>query len=107
MPAYILRLFGLHLTLRCYNHAEVRTELAYSNQHSFTITGLLSITVLGFLTLRDGLQPIDLVGLVALITGLLIASSLLRTGESTLDGADEVLNLIGTRPILLEFYSNY
>jgi len=81
--------------------------MAYSNQHSFTITSFLGVIFLGFLTFRDGLQPMDLVRLVALIGGLVIAFSLLRTGESSIDEADEVLSLIGTRPILLEFYSNY
>jgi hypothetical protein len=81
--------------------------LAYFNQHSFTITAFLGVIVLGFLALSNGPQPKELFGLGALITGLVIAFSLLRSGESSLDEVDDVINLIGTKPILLEFHSNY
>jgi hypothetical protein len=81
--------------------------LAYFNQHSFTISAFLGVTLLGFLALRDGVQPKELLALGALITGLIIPLFLLRTGESSMDEADEVLKLVGTKPILLEFYSNY
>lgn len=82
--------------------------MAFFNQHSFTISGLVLLIILSALLFRDGVQPNDFIALGALILGFVVAFMLFRPGESSLEGADEVTAAIGQdTPVLLEFQSNY
>ena len=82
--------------------------MAFFNQHSFTISGLVLLIILSVLLFRDGVHPNDFIALGALILGFVVAFMLFRPGESSLDDAAEVVAAIGhDTPVLLEFQSNY
>jgi hypothetical protein len=82
--------------------------MAFFNQHSFTISGLVLVVIMGVLLFRDGAQPNDFIALGALILGLVMAFLFFRPGESSLNIASEVVEQIGKdQPVLLEFQSNY
>ena len=82
--------------------------MAFFNQHSFTISGLVLLIVLSVLLFRDGAQPNDFIALGALILGLVAAFLLFQPGESSFQDANEVTAAIGQdMPVLLEFQSNY
>jgi hypothetical protein len=82
--------------------------MAFFNQHSFTISGLVLLIVLSVLLFRDGVQPNDIIALGALLLGFVTAFLLFQPGESSLQEANEVVAAIGQdTPVLLEFQSNY
>lgn len=82
--------------------------MAFFNQHSFTISALVVILVLGALLFRDGVQANDFIILGATILGFALALFFFRPGDSTLNHVEEVEDHIGKDlPVLLEFQSNY
>ena len=86
----------------------MQTLLKYVNQHSFVLSAIGIFALVGYWLLRDGIKPIDLIALAALLAGLLIAFFLTRPGPSTLSDAGSVSAQIGAgRHVLLEFQSNY
>lgn len=82
--------------------------MAFFNQHSFTLSALVLMAILGFFLLRDGVRISDLITLGALGAGLLAAYVLFLPGPSTLDEVDKVEAQIGAgKVVLLEFQSPY
>lgn len=82
--------------------------MAFFNQHSFTIAGIVIVIIAGVLLFRNGAQSNDFIVLGALTLGLVVAFLLFRPGESTVLESEEVAAQIAKgQPVLLEFQSNY
>lgn len=82
--------------------------MTFFNQHSFTISAVVVIVILGALLFRDGVQANDLIIFGATILGFALALFFFRPGDSTFKLAEEVESHIGKDlPVLLEFQSNY
>lgn len=81
----------------------------YVNQHSFVLTAVFLFAVLAAILFRDGVSRRDLVALAALGTALFVAYLALRVGPDDVRAAEQVTASLsnGTRPTLVEFYSNY
>jgi hypothetical protein len=90
------------------SHDNYGEKMAYFNQHSFTIIGVITVIIFGFLLFRNGIRVYDLIGFGALILGFGIAFYFLRPGPGTEGDAETIMARIGEgTPVLVEFQSNY
>ncbi len=82
--------------------------MRFINQHSFTLTALVLILFLSLISLRGGLRMNQLIGIGALILGLVLVFLLINPGASTLTETEDIIAQINTDgPVLLEFQSPY
>jgi hypothetical protein len=88
------------------NLTEMR--MTYFNQHSYTITAVSVLVVVGVLALRSGVDLRSILATGILLLLLISAFMVLNPGKSSHDRVAQIDSLIGAgQPVLIEFQSPY
>jgi hypothetical protein len=86
----------------------LETAMKFINQYSFVFVAIVALLVLGFFTLRGGLEFQHLIALGALSLGIILAYRFLNPGSGSSDESERILAEIQSgSPVLLEFQSPY
>ena len=81
---------------------------AFINQYSFTLVAGITIILFSAVIFRRGIAQPQMIALVALVMGFLLAYWFFNPGEGSSGGAQRVQTAIGSgTPVLLEFQSPY
>jgi uncharacterized membrane protein len=82
--------------------------MEFVNQYSFTMVAGTLIILFSILIFRGGVGQREIIALVALIIGFMVAYWFFNPGESSTGGGERTKAAIGSgKPVLLEFQSPY